>query len=85
MSESGWADLFIDPRGKAKLFIAKQKTLEEWCQMMERLRQLFFGELNKKGNHLLGLTKDQGHLYDYFSKKQKILEEYFTVMDWSLV
>lgn len=85
MSESGWADLFIDTRGKAKLFIAKQKTLEEWYQMMERLRQLFFGELAKKGNHLLGLTKDQSHLYDYFSKKQMILEEYFTVIDWSLV
>ena len=65
MSESGWADLFIDTRGKAKLFIAKQKTLEEWYQMMERLRQLFFGELAKKGNHLLGLTKDQSHLDEY--------------------
>lgn len=85
MSESGWADLFINTRGKAKLFIAKQKTLAEWYEMMERLRQLFFGELEKKGNHLLGLTKDQSHLNEYFSKKQIILEEYFTVMDWSLV
>jgi hypothetical protein len=84
MSDSGWADLFIDPHGKAKLFIAKQKTLTEWSEMMERLRQLFFGELGKKGNHLLGLTKDQYHLNDYFSKKQRILEEYFTLMDWSL-
>ena len=85
MSDSGWADLFIDTRGKAKLFIAKQKTLAEWYEMMERLRQLFFGEPEKKGNHLLGLTKDQSHLNEYFSKKQFILEEYFTVMDWSLV
>ena len=85
MSDSGWVDLFIDTRGKAKLFIAKQKTLAEWYEMMERLRQLFFGELEKKGNHLLGLTKDQSHLNEYFSKKQIILEGYFTVMDWSLV
>jgi hypothetical protein len=85
MSDSGWADLFIDPRGKAKLFIAKQKTLAEWYEMMDRLRQLFFGELEKKGNHLLGLTKDESHLNEYFSKKQMILEEYFTVMDWSLL
>ncbi|MEP7135257.1 MAG: hypothetical protein ABI904_10020 [Chloroflexota bacterium] len=84
MSDSDWADLFIDTRGKAKLFIAKQKTLEEWYEMMNRLRQLFFGELEKKGNHLLGLTKDQHHLNEYFSKKQRILEDYFTVMDWQL-
>lgn len=85
MSESGWADLFIDTRGKGKLFIAKQKTLEEWFEMMERLRQLFFGELAKKGYHLLGLTKDQNHLNEYFSKKQKILDDYFIVIDWLLV
>ena len=85
MSDSGWADMFIDTRGKAKLFIAKQKTLAEWYEMMEQLRQLFFGELEKKGNHLLGLTKDQSHLNEYFSKKQIILEEYFTVIDWTLV
>jgi hypothetical protein len=72
MSDSGWADLFIDTRGKAKLFIAKQKTLAEWYEMMDRLRQLFFGELEKKGNHLLGLTKDQQHLNEYFFKKQRI-------------
>jgi predicted DNA-binding protein YlxM (UPF0122 family) len=85
MSESGWADLFIDPQGKAKLYIAKDKSLNEWFEMMERLRQLFFEELGKKGYHLLGLTKDQMHLYEYFSKKQKILEDYFIVQDWSLL
>ena len=85
MSDSGWADLFIDTRGQAKLFIAKQKTLAEWYEMMERLRQLFFGELAKKGYQLQGLTKDQMHLNEYFSKKQRILEDYFIVVDWSLI
>jgi hypothetical protein len=84
MSDSGWADLFIDPRGRAKLFIAKQKTLEEWYEMMGKLRALFFGELEKKGNHLLGLTKDQNQLNQYFAVKQRILEDYFTVIDWTL-
>jgi hypothetical protein len=52
--------------------------------MMERLRQLFYAELAKKGYHLLGLTKDPVQLNEYFVKKQKILEDFFTVMDWSL-
>ncbi len=85
LSDSGWADLFIDTRGRAKLFIAKQKTLEEWYEMMERLRQLFFGELAKKGYNLPGLTKDQMHLNEYFCKKLRILEDYFIVADWSFV
>ena len=85
MSDSGWADLFIDTRGKAKLFIAKEKTLDEWCEMMERLRQLFFVELAKKDYHLLGLTKDKSHLYQYFSQKQAILEDYFIIRDWTLI
>lgn len=84
MSESGWADMFIDPNGRAKLFIAKQKSLEEWQEMMNRLRMLFFSELKKKGNHLLGLTKDQSLLNDYLYKKQMILAEYFIVLDWFL-
>jgi hypothetical protein len=84
MSDSGWADLFIDTRGKAKLFIAQEKTLKEWYEMMERLRQLFFGELAKKGYHLLGLTKDKTHLNEYLSKKQKILDDYFITIDWPL-
>lgn len=85
MSDSGWADLFIDTRGKARLYIAKEKTLEQWSTMMERLRQLFFDELTKKGCHLLGLTKDQMHLHEYFSKKQTILEDCFIIQNWSLV
>jgi hypothetical protein len=84
MSESGWSDLFVDTRGKARLYIAKEKTLNEWYEMMERLRQLFFGELAKKGYHLLGLTKDEMHLHEYLSKKQRILEDYFIIQDWSL-
>ena len=85
MSDSGWADLFIDTRGKAKLFIAKEKTLTEWYEMMEKLRQLFYGELARKGYHLLGLTKDPMHLYEYFTKKQAILEDYFIIQNWSLL
>jgi len=85
MSDSGWADLFIDTRGKAKLYVAREKTLDEWHELMERLRQLFFGELTKKGYHLLGLTKDQMHMHEYFSKKQKILEDFFIIQDWSIV
>ena len=84
MSDSGWADLFIDTRGKAKLYIAKEKSLNEWMEMMEKLRQLFFGELAKKGYHLLALTKDPTHLHEYFSQKQRILEDYFVIQDWSL-
>ena len=84
MSDSGWADLFIDTRGKGKLFIAKDKTLEQWSEMMERLRQLFFEELTKKGYHLLGLTKDPTHLHEYFTKKQAILEGFFIILNWSL-
>ena len=85
MSCSGWADLFIDPAGRAKLFIAKKKTEAEWYEMMNRLRQLLSGELAKKDYHLLGLTKDRAHLDLYLAKKQRILEEYFTVQDWKLV
>jgi hypothetical protein len=85
MSDSGWADLFIDTRGKAKLFIAKQKTLEQWCEMMARLRELFLSELTRNNYHLLGLTKDTINLNSYLVQKQKILDEYYTVIDWSLV
>lgn len=85
MSDSGWADLFIDTRGKGKLFIAKDKTLEQWYEMMGDLRQLFFDELTKKGYHLLGLTKDPAHLHEYFTKKQAILEGFFIILNWSLV
>jgi hypothetical protein len=85
MSCSGWADLFVDPTGRAKLFIAREKTEAEWYEMMNKLRQLLSGELAKKDYHLLGLTKDRAHLDLYLAKKQRILEEYFIVQDWKLV
>jgi hypothetical protein len=85
MSDSGWSDLFIDTRGRAKLFAATEKTLSEWYEMMGRLRQLFFGELAKKGYHLLGLTQDEMHLHEYFAKKQRILADYYIIQDWSLM
>ena len=83
MSDSGWADLFVDTRGEARLYIAMKKTLEEWKEMMEKLRQLFFEELVKSSNHLLVFTKDKTHLYEYFVRKQQILKDYFIVEKWS--
>ena len=85
MSCSGWADLFIDPAGRAKLFIAKEKTVAEWYEMMNKLRQLLSYELAKKDYHLLSLTKDRAHLDLYLAQKQSILEDYFTVQDWKLM
>jgi tetratricopeptide (TPR) repeat protein len=84
MSMSGWAELFIDTRGKAKLFIAKEKALAEWYEMMNRLRQLFYDELARKDYHLLGLTKDKAHLNYYLSQKQEILKDYYIIQDWNL-
>jgi hypothetical protein len=73
MSANGWADLFIDTRGRAKLFVAKERTLAQWSQMLDELRQLLYSELARKGHHLLGLTKDPTHLNEYLVKKQAIL------------
>lgn len=84
MSASGWADLFVDTRGEAKLFVAKEKTEAEWYEMMERLRQLFCNEVAKKNNHLLRFTKDIIHLNEYLYQKQKILEDYFIIQDCAL-
>ena len=85
MSCSGWADLFVDTRGKGRLFVAKERTEAEWYEMMNRLRGLFFDELAKKDYHLLGLTKDSAHLDHYLSKKQEILEDYFVIRDWQVL
>lgn len=84
MSDSGWADLYIDTRGKGRLFIARQKTLDEWYEMMKRLRELLFSELARKDYHLLGLTQAKAHLNEYLAKKQGILADYYIIQDWTL-
>jgi hypothetical protein len=84
MSDSGWADLFINRLEQGQLYIAKEKTQKEWIEMMDKLRQLFFETITNRGYHLLGLTKDRLHLQDYMMKKQRILYDYFQIIDWSL-
>jgi hypothetical protein len=84
MSAGGWADLFINPQGKGKLFISKEKTEAEWYEMMEKLRQLLYSELVNKNYHLLGLTKDKARLNSYFARKMDILKDYYIVQDWQL-
>jgi hypothetical protein len=84
LSDSGWADLYIDTRGRGRLFIARQKTLDEWYEMMRRLRELLFSELARKDCHLLGLTQDKAHLNEYMAKKQGILADYYIIQDWVL-
>jgi hypothetical protein len=85
ISISGWADLFIDTRGKGKLFISKENELSEWYEMMSQLRQLFYDELARHDYHLLGLTKDKSHLNEYLSRKMDILRDYYHIQDWCLV
>jgi hypothetical protein len=84
MSANGWADLFIDTRGRAKLFVAKERTLAQWSQMLDELRQLLYSELARKGHHLLGLTKDPTHLNEYLVKKQAILAKHYHIEDFVL-
>jgi hypothetical protein len=84
MSANGWADLFIDPRGRAKLFVAKERTLAQWYQMLDELRQLLYSELAKKDHHLLGLTSDSTHLNEYLVKKQAILAKHYHIGDFEL-
>lgn len=85
ISANGWADLIIDTRGRSKLFISKENTDLEWIEMMNRLKQLFYNELAKKNDHLLGLTKDGSHLNQYLLNKQKILEDYFIIQEWGFL
>jgi hypothetical protein len=85
MNCNGWADLFIAPTGRAILFIAREKTEAEWCEMMNRLRQLLSGELAKERGHLLGLTKDRARLNLYLARKQWILEDYFSIRELQLL
>jgi hypothetical protein len=84
LSDSGWAELFIDRMGRGQLYVAREKTLEEWYEMMGKLRQLFFDALANKGYHLLRLTKDRLHIQEYMMSKQRILYDYFHIVDWSL-
>ena len=84
ISDSGWADLYINPHGTAKLFIAKEKTLAEWYKMMDTLKTLFYGELGKKGYHFLGLAKDKVQLNHYYALKQEILKEYYVIKNWRI-
>jgi hypothetical protein len=83
-SDSGWADLFIDTRGKGKLFIAREKTLAEWYEMMTELRQLLYEALAQKDYHLFGLTRDKVLLNEYMDNKRKILLKYYIIQDWAL-
>ena len=84
MSASGWADLFIDPRGKGKLFISREKTETEWYEMMAKLKQLFDDVLAKRSYHLLGLTKDKTLLNYYLARKMDVLKDYYVIQDWQL-
>ena len=81
ISSSEWSELAIDPRGIARLFVAKDKELDEWDKMMCELRDLFIEEVAKKEYHLLGLTKDRAHLNEYLSKKEEILRDCFVIED----
>jgi hypothetical protein len=85
MSDSGWADLYIDTRGKAKLFIAKELPIFEWYVMMHRLKQLFYEELARKDYHILGITQDRGEFNQYLAKKQAILKDYYYIQEWQLL
>ncbi len=81
ISSSEWSELVIDPRGRARLFAAKDKELDEWDEMMCELRDLFIEEVAKKEYHLLGLTKDKAHLNEYLIKKEEILRDCFVIED----
>ncbi|MEK7573622.1 MAG: hypothetical protein AAB531_04320 [Patescibacteria group bacterium] len=81
MSANGWSELVINPQGKARLFIARDCSDNQWAEMMSRLQQLLIDELGRKGNHLLAFTKDKDHLNDYLKRKEVILRDYFVVED----
>ncbi|UCH51277.1 MAG: hypothetical protein JSV54_00455 [Chloroflexota bacterium] len=81
MSCSGWADLFIDTRGAARLFVAKDKAPDEWNVMMQRLQQLFRNTLQTAEYHLLRLTKNKELLNKYLLEKQAILRDYYLIDD----
>jgi hypothetical protein len=84
MSCNGWAELFIDTRGHAKLFVSREKAEEEWVEMMNALRGLFFSELSKKDCRFLRFMKDSVGLNQYLARKQEILADYFVIRDLGL-
>jgi hypothetical protein len=84
MSDNGWADVFINRQGRGQLYVAKERTLEQWSEMMEKLRCLFFDAVIKNGYHLLKFTKNRLHVQEYMMQKQRILHDYFEIIDWSL-
>jgi hypothetical protein len=83
-SDSGWADLFISPSGNAGLFIAKEKSLAEWYEMMDKLKQLLYRALAGTDYHFLGLTKNLTRLNQYLAEKQDILADYYLIQNWRL-
>ena len=84
MSDSGWADLYINPKGQGKLFIAKEKTLAEWYEMMDELKRLLYEALAETDYHLLGLTQDKVLLNKYMKNKRDILLKYYIIQNWTL-
>ena len=84
MSKSGWADLFLDPQGKGRLYVANKNTREQWAEMMNRLSELYFEELKLKDDRLVKLTQDSVLLRSYLNQKEKILADYYTIQDWNL-
>ena len=84
MSDSGWADLYIDTSGKGKLFIARDKPLAEWFEMMDELKRLLYEALAQTDYHLLGLTQDEKLWNEYMNAKRGIMEKYYIILNWPL-
>lgn len=84
MSKSGWADLFLDPQGKGRLYLANKNTREQWAEMMNRLSELYFEEVKLKDDRLVKFTQDSVLLRSYLHQKEKILADYYTIQDWNL-
>jgi hypothetical protein len=77
----GWADLLIDPRGRARLLVARDRTSEDWQELADRLLRVFVDAMRAKGNRLLALVQDPEALSGYVVRKEKILDDYFTLVD----
>lgn len=79
MSCNGWADLYIDTRGKSTLFIAKDQTTAGWHEMMRRLQQLFQQTVAQSGYHFLAITRNSALLHAYMAAKYSILADYYLI------